>query len=69
MDEEEHEENVEKTLEDENFQKNDIEQEYKYDDDFFEMEQSFEEEEEEKEKEGPYEERDSEEVEEKLCRL
>lgn len=68
MDKKIHEENAKKILEDEKFQKNDTEKEYRYDDDSFEMEQSFEEEKEKEEKEEPCEERDWE-KEERLCRL
>lgn len=64
MDEEVHEENAEEILGDEKFQENDTEREYRYNDDFFEVGQSFDSEEEE-----PCEEREWEEIEEKLCRL
>ncbi|XP_070156340.1 dynein axonemal intermediate chain 3 [Polyergus mexicanus] len=64
MDKKIHEENAKKILEDEKFRKNDTEREYGYDDDSFQVEQSFEEEEEKKEE--PCEERDWEKVEEKL---
>ncbi|CAL1675051.1 unnamed protein product [Lasius platythorax] len=61
MDEEVHEENAEEILGDEKFRENDTEREYRYDDDFFEVGQSFDSEEEE-----PCEEREWGEIEEKL---
>ncbi|XP_072755776.1 dynein axonemal intermediate chain 3 [Anoplolepis gracilipes] len=56
MDEEVHEENTEEILEDETFQENDTKQEYRYEDDFFEMENPSDSEEEESYEEREWEE-------------
>lgn len=63
MNEEIHTENAEKISGDEKFRGNDTEREHGYDDDFFEVAQTFGSEEE------PREEEEWEEVEDKLCRL
>lgn len=64
MNKEIHTENAEKISRGEKFQENDTEREHENDNDFFEVAQSFGSEEEE-----PCEEKESEEVEDKLCKL
>lgn len=63
MDEEVYEENA-KEISEEKLQENGTEQKYRYDDDFFEVEQFF-----DTEKQEPYEERKWEEIEETFRRL